>query len=56
MVPTHSTALLPKIFSTATQFLERQSVATHIALLDKKNSSEKIFLFIIEYNFTKIRL
>jgi hypothetical protein len=29
-------AVLPKHFSTATQFLERQSIATHIALLDKK--------------------
>jgi hypothetical protein len=28
-------AALPKLFSTATQFLERQSIATHIALLDK---------------------
>jgi hypothetical protein len=32
--------VFPKHFSTATQFLERQSVATHIALLDKK----KVFL------------
>jgi hypothetical protein len=49
-------AVLPKLFSTVTQFLERQSIATHIALLDKKKSSskkKKIFLFIIEYNFTK---
>jgi hypothetical protein len=29
-------AVLPKLFSTATQFLERQSIATHTALLDKK--------------------
>jgi hypothetical protein len=29
-------SMLPKLFTTATQFLERQSVATHIALLDKK--------------------
>jgi hypothetical protein len=28
--------VLPNLFSTATQFLERQSIATHIALLDKK--------------------
>jgi hypothetical protein len=28
--------VLPKLCSIATQFLERQSVATHIALLDKK--------------------
>jgi hypothetical protein len=28
--------VLPKRFSTATQFSERQSIATHIALLDKK--------------------
>jgi hypothetical protein len=47
--------VLPKLFSTATQFLERQSIASHIALLDKKSSSKKkkIFSFIIEYNFTK---
>jgi hypothetical protein len=35
------TPMLPKLFSTATQFLERQSVSTHIALLDKKSSSKK---------------
>jgi hypothetical protein len=29
-------SVLRKLFSTATQFLERQSIATHIALLDKK--------------------
>jgi hypothetical protein len=31
-------SLLPKLFSTATQFLEQQSIATatHIALLDKE--------------------
>jgi hypothetical protein len=29
-------AVLPKPFSTATQFLERQSIATHIDLLAKK--------------------
>jgi hypothetical protein len=48
-------AVLPKLFSTATQFLKRQSIATHIALTDKKSSSKKkkVFLFIIEYNFTK---
>jgi hypothetical protein len=34
-------AVPPKHFSTATQFLERQSIATHIALLDKKSSSKK---------------
>jgi hypothetical protein len=34
-------AVLPKRFSTTTQFLERQSIATHIALLDKKKSSSK---------------
>jgi hypothetical protein len=34
-------ALLPKLSRTTTQFLERQSVATHIALLDKKSSSKK---------------
>jgi hypothetical protein len=28
--------VLPKLFITAIQFLERQSIATHIALLDKK--------------------
>jgi hypothetical protein len=28
--------VLPKLFSTATQFLERQFIATHIALLDKR--------------------
>jgi hypothetical protein len=32
--------MLPKLFSTATQFLERQSIATHIDLLDKKSSSK----------------
>jgi hypothetical protein len=35
-----SRTVLPKLFSTATQFLERQSIATHIALLDKKSSSK----------------
>jgi hypothetical protein len=44
-------SVLPNLFSTATQLLERQSVATHIALLDKKVVLKK--LFIIEYNFTK---
>jgi hypothetical protein len=39
--PLHSIAVLPKPFSTATQFLERQSVATHIALLGKKKSNSK---------------
>jgi hypothetical protein len=50
-------AVLAKVFSTATQFLEQQSIATHIAFLDKKSTSKKkkIFLFIIEYNFTKTR-
>jgi hypothetical protein len=38
-------AVLPKPFSTATQFLERQSIATHAALL-KKSSSKKIFFYI----------
>jgi hypothetical protein len=28
--------VFPKLFSTATQFLERQSIASHIALLDKE--------------------
>jgi hypothetical protein len=28
--------VLPKLFNAATRFLERQSVATHIALLAKK--------------------
>jgi hypothetical protein len=47
--------MLPKHFSTATQFLERQSIATHMALLNKNKSSskKKKKLFIIEYNFTK---
>jgi hypothetical protein len=31
-----SRSVLPKHFSTAAQFLERQSIATHLALLDKK--------------------
>jgi hypothetical protein len=30
------TPVLPKLFSTATQFLERQSIATHVSLLDKE--------------------
>jgi hypothetical protein len=50
--------VVPKLSSTATQFLERQSIATNIALLDKKKSSskkKKIFVFIIEYNSTKTR-
>jgi hypothetical protein len=34
-------AVLPKRFSTATQFLERQFIATHIALMDKRRSSKK---------------
>jgi hypothetical protein len=33
---------LLKRFSTATQFLERQSIATHIALLDKKRSYQEV--------------
>jgi hypothetical protein len=41
--------MLPKLFSTATHFLE-QSIATRIALLDKKVVLKNIF---IEYNFTK---
>jgi hypothetical protein len=48
--------VLPKLLGTATQFLERQSIATHIALPDKKKvvlNRKKIFLFIIENNFTK---
>jgi hypothetical protein len=46
--------VLPKPFSTATQFLE-QSIATHIALVDRKIVilKRKKKLFIIEYNFTK---
>jgi hypothetical protein len=50
-----SIAVLPKRFSTATQFLERQSIATHIALLDKKSVflKRKFLKYIIEYNFTK---
>jgi hypothetical protein len=39
--PHHLRAVLPELFSTATQFLERQSIATHIALLAKKSSSKK---------------
>jgi hypothetical protein len=39
--------VLPKHFSTATQVLERQSIATHIALLDKKVVlKRKIYIFI----------
>jgi hypothetical protein len=37
-----STSVLPKPFSTATQFLERQSIATHVALLDKQKVVLKI--------------
>jgi hypothetical protein len=33
--------VLSKLVSTATKFLERQSIATHIALLDKKENSFK---------------
>jgi type IV secretory pathway component VirB8 len=44
--------VLPKLFSTATQFLEQKSIATHITLLDKKKYLKK-YIFIIEYNFTK---
>jgi hypothetical protein len=36
--------VLPKLFSTATQFLERQSIATHIALRDKNK-------FVLKRNF-----
>jgi hypothetical protein len=45
---------LPKRFSTATQLLKRQSIATHTALVDNKKifQKRKCFLFIIEYNFT----
>jgi hypothetical protein len=49
----YTKSVLPKLFSTATQFLERQPIATHIVLLDKKSSSKKNFLFSIEYNLTK---
>jgi hypothetical protein len=47
-----SRPVLPKRFSTATQFL-KQSIATKINLLDKRKSSYKrknICLFINEYN------
>jgi hypothetical protein len=36
-----SKAVLPKLFSTATQFSERRFIATQIALLYKKGSSKK---------------
>jgi hypothetical protein len=39
-------AVLPKLFSTATQFLQRQSTATHIALLDKIEAVLKNIYFI----------
>jgi hypothetical protein len=42
--------VLPKLFSTATQFLERQSIATHMALLDKKSSSKKKKYFYLLLN------
>jgi hypothetical protein len=38
--------VLLKLLSNATQFLERQSIATHIPLLDKKSSSKKKNIFI----------
>jgi hypothetical protein len=34
-------AVFPKLFSTTTKFLERQSIVTHVALLAKKQSSSK---------------
>jgi hypothetical protein len=33
--------VFPKLFTTATQFLERPSITTHIALLDKRKCSFK---------------
>jgi hypothetical protein len=36
IVHVQSNSALPKRFSTATQLLERQSIATHVALLDRK--------------------
>jgi hypothetical protein len=48
--------VLHKRFSTATQFLERQSIATHIALLGKKKvvlKNKTKYFYVIEYNFTK---
>jgi hypothetical protein len=52
-----SKTVLPILLSTITQSSERQSIATHIALLDKTVvlKRKKIFLFIIKYNFTKTR-
>jgi hypothetical protein len=44
-----SKSVLPKLFSTATQFLERQSIATHIALLDQKKSSSKKTIYGVCY-------
>jgi hypothetical protein len=44
----HLRSVLPKLFSTATQFLDRQSIATHIALLDKKvvlKRKKNIFIY-----------
>jgi hypothetical protein len=40
-------SVLPKRFSTATQFLERQSTATHIALLDKKKVLKRKNIYLL---------
>jgi hypothetical protein len=39
-------AVLPRLFSTATPLLERHSIATHIALLDKNQVFKKIYLLL----------
>jgi hypothetical protein len=47
--------VLPKLFSTATKFRKTINCEPHSFTGQKKSSSKKkqIFLFIIEYNFTK---
>jgi hypothetical protein len=51
------TAVLPRLFRTATQYLERQSIATHVGLLDKKSSSinKKYFYLLLNIILQKNR-
>jgi hypothetical protein len=52
-------SMLPKLFSTATQFLERRSIATHIALLDKKKvvlKRKKYFYLLLNIILQKRKL
>jgi hypothetical protein len=49
--------VLPKLFSTATQFLEQQSITTHRALLDKKVvlKRKKYFYLLLNITLQKTR-